>query len=187
MPEVKTPTFVKAEVASSIARAPVQLSAGENWAWDVRWRGLKVGTARLEVLADKGALRIESVFRTAGVAKDTSQPKHHLVTRLDGSDHPKDDLHTAFGRIRSWAHPRAAPATLALWHEGGKYIVDLAQPILDDSDSGQRLRVEGRVRSDSLSLDLTLLLATDASHAPMQITLIHKGQQVNARLLERDS
>ena len=184
MPEVKTPTFVKAEVASSIARAPVQLSAGENWAWEVRWRGLKVGTASLEVLADARALRIESVFRTVGVAKDARQLKHRLVTRLIGSDRPKDDLHTAFGRIRSWAHPRAAPATLALWHEGRKYILDLAQPILDDSAHGQRLRVEGRVRSDSLTLDLTLLFSTDASHTPMQVTLIHRGQQVNAKLLD---
>lgn len=66
-------------------------------------------------------------------------------------------------------------------------MVALAQPILDNGKGGQRLRVEGRVRSGSFTMDLTLLLSTDASHTPMQITLIHKGQQVNAKLLDSDS
>lgn len=178
---------MKAKEASSIQDAAVQWKAGENWAWDVHWRGLKVGTAKLGVHADEGVLRIESNFRTTGVARDIRSQEHRLVTRLNGPNHPRDDLHTALGRLRSWAHPQAAPAKLTLWHEGRKYIVNLAQPILDQSEHGQRLRVEGHVRSASLTLDLTLLLSTDASHTPMQVTLIHGGQQVHARLIDGDS
>lgn len=114
LPAVETPTLVKAAAPTSIAQAPVQLSAGENWAWEVSWRGLKVGTATLGVHADEGALRVESHFRTAGVANDMRALNHRLETRVDASNHPRDDIHSAFGRLRSWVHPQAAPATITL-------------------------------------------------------------------------
>lgn len=187
LPPQEIPTFQRTPRVSSIAGAPVLWKAGENWAWEVRWRGLKVGTARLGVLGEAHALRIESDFRTVGMAKEMRSLRHRLVTRLDGPKHPRDDLHTAFGRLRSWVHPQAKPAKLTLWHERRKYTIDLAQPILDQSEEGQSLRVEGRVRSGSFTLDLTLWLSTDPSHRPMRVTLIHKGQQVNARLLDDES
>ena len=186
LPAAEVPTFVKAKAPTSIETAPAQWSAGENWAWDVRWRGLSVGTARLGVHADAHALRIESNFRTAGMANDLRPFQHRLVTHQGGSKQPRNDLHSALGRLRSWASPSAAPARITLWHERRKYIVDLAQPILDQGEQ-VRLRVEGRVRSGSFTMDVSLLLSADASHTPLAVTLIHKGQQVHATLLESDS
>ena len=184
LPPPEAPTFAPTKVASSIEAAPVLWVPGERWSWEIDWRGLKVGTATLGVDGEAGALRIESDFRTVGMAREMRPLEHRLVTLLDRSNKPRDDLHTAFGRLRSWVHPQAAPAKLTLWHQRRKYLVDLAQPILDKNEEGERLRVEGRVRSGSFTLDMTLWLTTDPSHTPMRVTLIHQGHQVNARLQE---
>jgi hypothetical protein len=187
LPPSLPPTLVKPAIASSMARAPVQWQAGESLAWTVRWRGLLVGTATLGVLGEPGALRIESDFQTVGMAHELHPMRHRLVTRLARASGKIDDLHSALGRLRSWADPAAAPATLRLWHEGRKYDLELAQPTVDRSLPSPRLRVEGRARSGDLLIELTIFLSSDPSHRPLLVTLVHEGQQVSATLLPSDS
>lgn len=187
LPATPPPTFVKAQAATSLRASRVQWSRGEALAYQVRWRGIVVGTARLGVLGDADGLRVESRFKTVGMANEVHPVQHRLVTRLDRPNREIDDLHTALGRLRSWARAGAAPARLTLRHRNHNYTLELAQPVLESSDSQPRLRIEGRARGDGAIIDLTIWLSADVKHTPLLVTLVHKGQQVHATLLPSDS
>ncbi len=118
LPTASVPTFVKAKSTTSLRASPVQWPPGERISYQVRWRGMVVGTARLGVLGDASRLRVESTFNTVGVANDLHPVRHRLVTKLNLPDGEFDDIHTALGRIRSWAGTSAAPAKITLRHHG---------------------------------------------------------------------
>jgi hypothetical protein len=187
LPTTTPPTFVKAKAASSISDAPVRWKLGEQWAWAVSWRGLRVGTARLGVVGEENRLRVESQFHTVGMANEVSPLQHQLTTQLGAPNGQIDDIHTALGRLRSWAHPRASPAILALQYDNRRYLVDFAQPVVDRISEPQRLRIDGRARSGSTTIELTIWLSLDHSRTPLLLTLIHERQQVIATLIPSES
>jgi hypothetical protein len=94
---------------SAASTAPTALAAdellftpGERMAWDVRMRGISVGTAELVVagagVASPSELVITSRFRTNDLASSMLSVEHRLITVVHGADAASsvDDL--MFGR-----------------------------------------------------------------------------------------
>ena len=160
------------------------MPAGETLSWSVSFRGMRLGTAALDVRGQPDALRVESRFQTIGLAAQVRPVKHRLVTSLSSSPSRFEDVHSALGRVRAWADADAHPATLRVRHAQHTYLLKLAQPLLDTSLAQPTWRIEAEASSQGPLIKMTLWLSTDTKRVPVQMTISQQGQQIQAQLLE---
>lgn len=178
------PPLVGRRAALHLGAQPIAFTPGEVMTWDVRWRGLAVGRATLQVAGAPGHLEVESRFRTRGLAARLRPLVHHLVTALPGRR--ADDLHAALGRVRSWAARGAAPATGTVRFRGRRYRLDLAAPAPATAHLGTErrpaIRIDGEARGGEVRMALSLWLSADGLRVPLAIELERRGQRVRAEL-----
>lgn len=140
----------------------LMLSPGEHMSWDVRVRGISVGTAELAVSADEvsapSELAVTSRFRTNHLASSMFSVEHRLITVVRGSAPTSsiDDL--VLGR----AHRRIDVA-----FDAGVYRVDAAvhRPPVGTSTVHTLHSALGWLRSWA---------APDAE--PGRIEILHRGE-----------
>jgi hypothetical protein len=154
--------------------------------WQVSWRGQRIGIAELGVRKEEGALRVESRFRTTGLAERMNPVEYRLVTPLQ-PEQSVDNLHSALGRLRTWAGPQAGPGRLFVKHGNRTFQVDFASPLLDASLKKNALRIDGEARAGDLLVEMTIWLSADSDRSPLRITVVREGRQVSATLLESGS
>ncbi len=183
LPRTAAPTLVAPKRATSMQSTTIQMPLGETLAWRVSARGVLVGTAALDVRGQEGDLKIESRFRTIGLADEFHSVRHRLVTSLGSTASAPEDVHSALGRVRAWARAGASPATLSVLHEDTIYLLKLAQPRIDNSLSKPTLRIEAEVGTREEQIEMTLWITSDAKRLPLQMTFSQDGQTVQARLL----
>lgn len=153
--------------------------------WKVRWHGLEIGVARLEVIGLARSARVRSWFSPARLAAELGRGgTRELTTPLDRDAGP-DDLHSALGRVRTWARPGAAPAALVVVHAGERFRVHLAAPELEQpAGAAPLLRIEGQARSARSQVEMTVWLSTDRDRVPISATVELDGKTITAELLD---
>jgi hypothetical protein len=169
----------------SITDVEVALWPGELMSWNVRWHGLKIGVAELEVTGLAKSARVHSHFRATGFAAQTRGGEHHLSTDLPSGPERRDDLHSALGRLRAWARPGAGPAKLDVVHQGVIYEVRLATPMIERPlGAAETLRVDGEARNNGSIIEITIWLSTDRDRVPMFASIDIDGRRVRAELID---
>lgn len=171
--------------ARSITDVEVALWPGESMSWNVRWRGLKIGVAELEVTGLAKSARVHSHFRATGFAAEARPTEHHLSTDLPAGLERRDDLHSALGRLRAWARPGAEPAAIDVVHQGRVYRVRFATPAIERPlGAAETLRVDGEARSRGSVIELTVWLSTDRDRVPLFANVDVDGKRVRAELID---
>ena len=186
LPERPLPPLQTSPTRRSIAREAIAWSPGEAMSWSIRWRGIDIGVAELEVTGLARSTRVRSWFSPDGWAGQLRPVSHELITSIDPGDR-LDDLHSALGRVRAWARAGAAPAELDVLHAGERYRVRLAPPVIERPlDSPPVLRIEGEARSLDGAIEMTLWLSTDRDRVPVSASVDVDGHTITARLLAYD-
>lgn len=173
----------------SIADQEVALWPGEIMSWNIRWRGLKIGVAELEVTGLAKSARVHSHFRPAGFAAQASAEAMHMSTSLPRGPEQRDDLHSALGRLRAWARVGAEPAELDVVHRGRLYQVRFATPVIERPvGAPETLRVDGEAESRGPGIEstiaLTVWLSTDRDRVPLFASVDIDGKKVRAELID---
>ncbi len=187
LPAREAPQFKRTPSSSSIENTRIDWQAGETMSWGVRWRGMQVGTASLQVQRVDGQLYVESRFATLGLAEQVNPVRHHLLTPARLSASSVDDLHSALARVRAWARADALPAHLRVRQGSELYVLKLAQPVADRSQSVPSLRVEAQAKSPNRLIDITLWVSDDPKRMPLRVILAQGTQQVQATIIDASS
>lgn len=178
----------------------LMLTAGEHFAYEVRFHGIVIGRVDLDVTDSQ----VMSKFKTNDVAGAFATVSDEATTTLDrarakaaassetlivggeaktydGGNAGQTPL-SALGVLRAWAKPDAQPGFLTIAAAGKVWRLDLARPTAEDLQGTHALRIDGKVQAEK-PIALKLWLAASDDRSPLRFELSNDEVHVVADLV----
>lgn len=150
----------------------------------------------LDTVLDRTAARAASAVEKLVINGETTE----VAETFDGAGYAVDGrsvalpggtsghtLHSALGALRAWAAPDARPGFLTVVHAGQPYRLDASQPVAEELQGTETLRVACRVLPADKQLTpfaVTLWLTADPKRTPVRIEITSAETKITAELVD---